>query len=355
MKKISVIVPVCNAEQYLSECIESILKQKKTDIEILLIDDGSKDGSTAYCDKYARENENVQVLHQERSGAGAARNAGLQMAQGDYIVFVDSDDYLKDENILADMEYQLETAGADIVVGNYMRLWNGKILEAGSHSSFSSEDRESGNFRFSGFFSKGNLAYVWGKMYRRSFLDKNGIKFGAYAYAEDKMFNFRCYICGAKYTFLEQYGYVYRKNDKSVSNIYRSDSMECWLKIAGDLQAVLEKDSLIGEYSDLVSSTILFAAFFDGKMVYQGSNNSLTAVKREMKAYGSDALAKKYFAQLSMGKGLRSISTTAWKIMFWGFSVLMRIHFYSLLAFGIKLLVDFRIDERLSDTGLREE
>lgn len=93
--KISVIVPVYNCEAYLPACMDSILNQTYSDLEIIVVDDGSADGSPAICDAYAQKDTRIQVIHQENQGVSAARNAGLDIAVGDFIAFVDSDDTLE--------------------------------------------------------------------------------------------------------------------------------------------------------------------------------------------------------------------------------------------------------------------
>lgn len=96
---ISVIIPVYNVEKYLRECLDSVLAQTYTNLEILLVDDGSTDGSGAICDEYAGKDSRIRVIHQENGGLSAARNAGLRAAKGSYIEFVDSDDWI-DRNLL---------------------------------------------------------------------------------------------------------------------------------------------------------------------------------------------------------------------------------------------------------------
>ena len=93
MKTISIIVPVYNVELYLEECIESIIAQTYKDVEIILIDDGSTDKSGAICDKIALKDERIIVVHKVNGGLSSARNLGIEIAQGKYIIFVDSDDY----------------------------------------------------------------------------------------------------------------------------------------------------------------------------------------------------------------------------------------------------------------------
>lgn len=89
---ISVIVPVYNVEAYLKQCVDSIRNQTLRETEILLIDDGSEDGCPRICDEYARADKRIRVIHQKNRGISAARNAGLQMARGEYVTFIDSDD-----------------------------------------------------------------------------------------------------------------------------------------------------------------------------------------------------------------------------------------------------------------------
>lgn len=95
MSKISVIVPVYNVEEYLPRCVDSILNQTCENLEIILVDDGSPDGSGAICDGYAARDARIRVIHQQNGGLSAARNAGIDVASGDYLAFVDSDDFLE--------------------------------------------------------------------------------------------------------------------------------------------------------------------------------------------------------------------------------------------------------------------
>ena len=118
--KLSVIVPVYNVEKYLAECVDSLLNQTLTDMEIILVDDGSKDSSGAICDHYAAENpEKVKCLHVDNGGQGRARNFALPMAQGEYLGFVDSDDW-----VLPDMYEKLcrraDETGADIAACDFL-------------------------------------------------------------------------------------------------------------------------------------------------------------------------------------------------------------------------------------------
>ena len=159
---ISVIVPVYNAEKYLHRCIDSILAQTYTDFELLLIDDGSKDKSGEICDEYARKDTRVRVFHQENGGVSSARNLGLDNAKGEWITFVDSDDYIE-ENFLKSFEGNLD---ADLVIGNMVEPRGRgdiiKTLPCGYYSSIRSALK--GQLQCLG------LQAPWGKLFRNASL-----------------------------------------------------------------------------------------------------------------------------------------------------------------------------------------
>ena len=239
-KKISVIIPVYNAEKYLRETLDSVIKQSYNNWEILLIENRPKDKSPEIIREYEAHYPGIHMLKGPGKGPGPARNMGLRSAKGDYIVFADADDYLPDVDIFRKYISMAEQTGADIVVSNYARLWENRVLPAVKHETFALCSPSSEEFRFRGFFSVGTLSYVWGKFYRSEFLKKYQIIFGNISYAEDKLFNMECYICDAKYVFLEDTGYIYRKNDTSVSWQYRPDSTQNWFKLANELKGWIE-------------------------------------------------------------------------------------------------------------------
>lgn len=125
---VSVIVPVYNSEKYLHRCINSILKQSFTDFELILVDDGSPDRCGDICDEYAQKDNRVKVIHKENGGVSDARNAAFDCAIGDYICFVDSDDYIH-EDLLKDNLEKMIVAGADLIVFNYAEVLKNKIVE----------------------------------------------------------------------------------------------------------------------------------------------------------------------------------------------------------------------------------
>lgn len=172
MDKISVIVPVFNAEKYLRLCIESILGQTHINIEVLLIDDGSKDTSGKICDEYALKDKRVKVVHQKNGGSIAARATGIRMSQGEFLYFVDSDDRIFPDTLECMLQYANDEI--DIVV-----------FETREDRTYSVSD-----------YAKALLSFhfwpVWGKLYKRHLFDEYVMEIPRYfKVGEDFLTNLR--------------------------------------------------------------------------------------------------------------------------------------------------------------------
>lgn len=184
--RISVIVPVYNAEKYLTQCVESILRQDFTDFELLLVDDGSKDKSGLICDEYAQKDQRVKVFHKENGGVSSARNLGIDKARGEFIVFVDSDDYV-DTNYLT----ILTNVKADLVVTGYKEFGSGINKEL-SNSKSHIDTVLTGSLIancLSSILDDTTMRSPWDKLFKRSIITENTIYFDPLiSYAEDAVF-----------------------------------------------------------------------------------------------------------------------------------------------------------------------
>lgn len=160
---ISVIVPVYNVEAYLPACMESLLQQDYSHLEIILIDDGSTDGSGALCDRYAAQDSRVRVIHQKNGGAAAAKNAGLRIATGEYLSFADSDDYLE-PGAYSHMRKALRESGAD--AGEFSFRY---VCKSSTEDRILYPERKlvSGKEYLLGYTTGWNCALLWNKLYRR--------------------------------------------------------------------------------------------------------------------------------------------------------------------------------------------
>ena len=188
--KISVIVPVYNVEKYLRQCVDSILVQTFTDFELLLIDDGSTDSSGKLCDEYAEKDARIKVLHQKNGGVGSARNLGLNQAQGEWVCFVDSDDWL-DRNCYSAL--MAETYVADLTYfGCCCCYMDGSRTAYIPYDSYST-DRNQIEQRL--YELKCNqqcfeyLGYTWNKLFKKDIIDRHKIRFiENLTVREDEMF-----------------------------------------------------------------------------------------------------------------------------------------------------------------------
>lgn len=209
MEKITIIVPVYNVEKYLRESIESAINQTYKNLEIIIVDDGSKDNSGSICDEYKNKDNRIIVVHQENKGLSGARNTGLEMATGKYIMFLDSDDTFELDACEKLYNY-IEKTNADYVVGNYINmdedgtLWDNPVFDKSKYVEFklSIED-------YTHSFYTMNSG-VWNKIFRKSFLDELQIKFVERVPAEDAIFTTYCFIKSKNVYYMPEIVYNYR-------------------------------------------------------------------------------------------------------------------------------------------------
>lgn len=204
MKKVSVIVPIYNAEKHLSDTIDCIINQTYDNIEIILINDGSKDKSKEIIDKYKKKYSNkVIAVHQENQGVSITRNNGLKYVTGYYVTYMDNDDLINKNYI---EEYvKANDNDYDIIIGGYIRkTYQGKTLFT----------RKLKNDVISPYIQ---LA-CWGKLYKYSFIKENNIKFLDTKIADDFYFNILAYKKTSKIKIIDNVGYQWMYNDQSLSN-----------------------------------------------------------------------------------------------------------------------------------------
>lgn len=165
MPKVSIIVPVYGVEKYLEKCVESLTSQTFQDIEIILVDDGSKDRCPQICDELACKDNRIVVLHKPNGGLSDARNAGVKIATSDYIIFVDSDDFV--ENTMCEVLYsEMIKSGADLVSSLAYELKDGKIVN--QIESFDSQVLSNKEALYQLLAGKGITMYAVGKLYKKS-------------------------------------------------------------------------------------------------------------------------------------------------------------------------------------------
>lgn len=206
--KYSFIVPVYKSEGSIARCIESVLEQKEPRFELILVDDGAPDKSGQICEEYAQKDSRIHVLHQENRGVSAARNAGVRVAKGEYIVFLDSDDYID-----GDYLYHLNIIGNDfdIVVGGYIiENETGKVMTKRIYMEQLIDTSEKTTVK--DCFEDGGLNYVWGRIIRTDIIRKNRIRFDEkLQLAEDTVFMLEVLACAKQIYFMPYVEYHYVK------------------------------------------------------------------------------------------------------------------------------------------------
>ncbi|WEG13389.1 glycosyltransferase family 2 protein [Pullulanibacillus sp. KACC 23026] len=231
MELISIIVPVYNAEKYLLLCVESILKQTYSNIEVILVDDGSTDSSGNLCDKFAEKDKRVRVIHKKNEGLGLARNSGLHIINGVYVTFVDADDYV-DDNLIELLYSSLIKNGADTVIGGFKRfLDSGEIvyLEKYNTRNYSNNDVINELFiRMLGSSPEKSDSIkmsVWNVLYSTELIKKNDLKFPSERefISEDIIFHTQYFQYSCSTVVIDSCAYNYRLNNNSLTTTYKSD------------------------------------------------------------------------------------------------------------------------------------
>ncbi len=262
---LSIIVPICNAERFLENCLSSIAAQTLTDMEVILIDDGSTDGSGAVCDRYAADDPRFRAVHQSNQGVSAARNAGLALARGEWVLFADADDALWED--AAEKLRFSEYRGSDLVFLGYAcaRDDNPETLELPDCEEGLLE-REAPRllrramlngaaFRRDRRIPRGLcLGVVWAKLYRREFLREHGLRFeSSLHFAEDYLFNFQVFGCApvCRAERLCAYWHRIEQGGGSVSQRYDPSTVSALQYVAGAVSRQLEEEGEDGPAADL--------------------------------------------------------------------------------------------------------
>ena len=219
--KVSVVVPIYNVEPYLSQCVESLLTQTLRDMEIVLVDDGSPDRCGEIADGFAQDHSNVKVIHQSNAGLGPARNSGMSVATGEYIGFVDSDDWVM-PTMFEKLYKAAKRVDADICVGGYREVSDGRIIGEKIHPNAGRLLTTSHDVQYTREQLFGHLPgdveteafpmQVWTSIYRRAFVQSDGLRFRNIL-SEDTVFNLDAYNVAKTITFIGETSYCYRMGD----------------------------------------------------------------------------------------------------------------------------------------------
>lgn len=254
MYKISFVVPVYNVEEYIEDCVISLISQvnMKENLEIILVDDGSKDNSLNICESFAKKYDNIKVYSQSNLGANVARNLGLEKASGEWVCFIDSDDWV--ENNLCNSLHKYLDEDWDVIIYSYKKMHLNK--EISYNSSLDYMEIKNDDFRLVQLATLNRLkpskfdasimdvVSIWNKMYRRSFLIQNNLKFiPNMPKLQDLTFNLRVYEHAKTAVYINKELYNYRINPESVTHRFQKDIIQKFEIINDDIEKfVLSKN-----------------------------------------------------------------------------------------------------------------
>lgn len=230
--KVSIIVPVYNAEKGLARCVDSILNQEFRDFELILMDDGSRDRSGEICDGYARADARVVVVHKKNTGVSDTRNQAIARARGTFLQFVDSDDWLTADATKL-MVRAAEETGCDLVIADFYRVVGEMVSRKGDIDA----DQVIGREAFVGFMMENPADYyygvLWNKLYRREIVEAHGIRMDAkISWCEDFLFNLEYVRYATTFYALRTPVYYYVKTKGSLVNQKISLSRTVEMKLA---------------------------------------------------------------------------------------------------------------------------
>lgn len=293
--KISIVIPVYNDEMNLYSCIDSLLCQTYKDFEIVLVDDGSVDNSNNICKQYKEKNSNIKLINIEHKGSDVARNIGLEHCDGDFITFVDSDDYV-DPKYLEIMYNNIVSNNCDLCICDFRVVFNHEYKKkyyTNQIRILSSEEMYKMFFRIS---QKKDYYGVWGKLIKKEVISK--IKFVENKINGDIPFVYSVISSANKAVFVDDVLYYYYHNREGITNrafsFEKLDLLEMWDVVLKDVK---EKHP---EYLDYCKGccmrarfTLLSKMFIDG---YDKNNKELYEINCQLKQY----IRKNYFSLLKL-------------------------------------------------------
>lgn len=339
--KVSVIVPVYRTEAYLKECVESVLRQDYKNLEIILVDDGSPDRCPALCDEYAREYPQVKVVHQENQGPGAARNAGIREAAGDYVLFLDSDDVLNQQDAIRILTETALREKADVVTGNFRRFRGDRYGPVSRSHLRSGAHTKTVDFRFRGFLTEWHLITDCGKLYRKAFLLERHLWCERLFRMEDKLRNMMCCTCEPVYAFVDACVYLYRITDGSLTQQYQEQTEDLerdWIDVAGRFYKFLKEQQKLEKFGDLLDFHIFCGVFTIGRQPIQDGRRQWNKAAALLKHYGEHPLVRSRMRSLARGKYWGRVHSPFWNILLQGASILFCMGRYRWIVYGIYLL-----------------
>ncbi len=324
MIRLSIIIPVYNAEEHLTRCMESVLNQTEKNIEIILVDDGSSDGSLDICKNYEKKDERVKVIHQENCGVSAARNQGIKVVAGEYIGFVDSDDWIQNDMYECLLKEAVKT-NAEIVMCDATTVYSDGKVEADTITQLScNRVLEKSDFTPSLLLEMAGS--VWRCIYKNRYNDKRlknyvfqfpfGVKF-----SEDRIFNLYAFGQANKIAYIKKSYYNRYINVKSAVHRFHEDYFEAYKKAAQEIEKALniawdnEEKYQIAYLQQLVTGSLMAICNYYYKTSTLSNRERKNKVKMLCNDYQLRASIEQYGKQYGIDRKSRWILNKRYTVL----------------------------------------
>lgn len=274
---ISVIIPVYNKEKYIDQCIYSAIKQTYRNIEIIIINDGSNDNSNKLIEKWALEDSRIRYFRQKNRGVAKTRNTGLQYAKGDYVYFLDADDYIMGDALYNFVNNNKEVK-ADIVIGNYYEKKNNDLYKKSLYKQkvYKPAELKRIETKIDMFIDKGRaMAMAGNKLYKLSFLNNISVTFQHDIISEDRLFNLICYVNNPTILLINEYTYVYNIIEDSRSRDIKPSFYTESISLFFSFHDYLNNNSQLKIYHDLLQLILIFDIYKIINTTYKKSKNPI--------------------------------------------------------------------------------
>ena len=259
--KLSVIIPVYNAEKYIVECLDSIYNQNlnNDEFEVIIVNDGSKDHSQQVIEDCLQKTSNAILINQQNQGVSQARNNGLSIAKGEYVIFIDSDDFLipnyLDKLLKIAIDNSLDILKANMIEVDDNHLKNRDFVHSLENKEVVPGVIKSGEDAFVYDYDP-NASYVYLNLYRRFFLQSNKLSFVRIPFAEDVIFTVHSILKAEKFMFVPTVFYVYRHNDTSAMGTMNATKLKSMNVVIANLKELKNSTPLSASVSQKLDDTI---------------------------------------------------------------------------------------------------
>jgi len=296
----SIIIPVYNVESYLEECVHSVLCQTYEKFELILVDDGSTDRSGERCDEFARQDSRIRVVHQENRGLSAARNTGLEYIRGEYVLFLDSDDFWHDNDVLKALANRLKISNPDVLSFNYV-----KFGSEGFENSYFTEATlpEENNGLLSEMMRRELwIACAWNKVIRRELFQKSDLIFTEGITSEDMDWCIRLALAAEKFDYVDTVAVCYRQRGFSISATMTAQKVQIVLLNVRRCLELLEENG-----TERAEQLRPFVAYQYGTALYHMAKLSAPREKRDLLAQAREL---RYLLRWSDNRKIRLMNFT---------------------------------------------